>query len=477
LTRAELEILDKEQLIAIILILAEQIEALRLKVAELEERLNQNSSNSSKPPSSDGYVKPSPKSQRKKSGKKQGGQKGHAGHGLKLTHEIKETVELKPETCPCCGNDLRDEEAKRIETRYTHEIPEIKVETTKYDAYQRQCPKCGTVSRGVFPEAVSGTQQYGPRLRAFMVMLVQYGMVGMHRLKTIMESVFGVRISEGTIAATVERCAGRLEKPVEAIKAVVKGSGVVHIDETGMRNQGVLWWLHTASTKWFTYLTIHRKRGKEAMEAMGILPGFTGIGVHDCFKAYWIYECIHALCNAHLLRELVGIGENTGQQWAECMRELLLGMKEVVAEYLKSGKGELSAYYRQKFSETYDDLVKAGMDINPQAAKEANQRGRAKQSKARLLLERLENHKDDYLRFSTDFSVPFDNNQAERDFRIAKVKQKVSGCFRSDTGAYAFAIIQSFIQSINKHHLSIWSELVKAFRDDYSLPVAAYTTE
>jgi transposase len=477
LTRAELEILDKEQLIEIILILAEQVGALQLKAAELEDRLNQNSTNSSKPPSSDGYTKPSPKSMRKKSGKKQGGQKGHPGHGLKLTREIKETVELKPEICPCCGNDLHEEEAKRVESRYSHEIPEIKVETTKYDAYQRRCPKCGTVSRGIFPGEVSGTQQYGPRLRAFMVMLVQYGMVGMRRLKTIMESVFGVRVSEGTIAATVERCAARLEKPVEAIKEAVKGAGVVHFDETGMRNQGVLWWLHTASTEWFTYLTIHRKRGKEAMEAMGVLPGFTGTAVHDCLKSYWIYLCIHALCNAHLLRELVGIEENTGQQWAEGMIGLLLEMKDAVAEHVKKGKGELSAYYRQKFSQTYDRLVKEGMALNPHAAKEACKRGRAKQSKGRLLLERLETYRDEYMRFTTDFSVPFDNNQAERDFRISKLKNKISGCFRSDTGAYAFATIQSFIQTINKHHLSIWSELVKAFHDDYFLPFTVYTTE
>jgi transposase len=311
--------------------------------------------------------------------------RGHTGHGLKITNEIKETIELKPEVCTCCGGGLQEQEAKRVETRYQHEIPEIKnprrkqrgiedfslksllmrgnispappvltaprggvsdpqvdnalfilkarvesacgaikVETTKYNAYERRCPACGTVNRGVFPESVSGTQQYGPRLRAYMVMLLQYGMLRMKRLKIIMEALFGIRISEGTIAATVQDCAKRLEKPMEVIKEAVKRSVVVHFDETGMRNRGALWWLHTASTAFFTYLVIHKKRGNEAMDAIGILPDFQGVAVHDCLKSYWKYLCVHALCNAHLLRELVGILENTGQEWARKMIDLLL---------------------------------------------------------------------------------------------------------------------------------------------------------
>jgi transposase len=470
LTRAELEKFDKEQLIDLLLLLFEQNAALELRVAELEERINQNSTNSSKPPSSDGYDKPSPKSLRKKSGKKPGGQYGHQGHGLKISREIKRTVEIKPEICPCCGNDLHGQEGKRVESRYEHEIPEVTVETTRYDVFERQCPQCGTVSRGGFPERVTGTQQYGPRLRAYMVMLLQYGMVGMQRLKNIIAALFGVRISEGTIASTVGRCAGRLGEAVEAIKGAVIRSPVVCFDETGMRNRGVLWWLHTASTGGLVYLQIHPKRGNEAMEAIGILPVFCGVAVHDCLKSYWAYVCLHALCNAHVLRELVGILENTGQAWAGKMIDLLVAMKDVVQKYRESGRKELSAYYRQKFSEAYDKLVRAGQRVNPAAVKVEGKRGRTKQSKGRLLVDRLKEHKEEYLRFIRDFDVPFDNNQAERDFRMGKVKQKVSGCFRSDEGALAFATIQTFIQTIHKHHLSIWDELVKVFQDDYSLP-------
>jgi transposase len=213
------------------------------------------------------------------------------------------------------------------------------------------------------------------------------------------------------------------------------------------------------------------------MEAGGILPGFEGVAVHDCWKTYWAYECVHALCNAHLLRELTGVIERTGQEWAEGMIGLILEMKEAVERHREKGEEKLSAYLGRKFSERYDELVREGKEQNPQAEKDAGKRGRAKQSKARLLLERLEGYKEEYLRFSRDFRVPFDNNQAERDFRIAKVKQKVSGCFRSDSGAEAYAAIQSFIQTIHKHQLSIWEELVKVFQGSYSFPFDIIPTE
>jgi transposase len=213
------------------------------------------------------------------------------------------------------------------------------------------------------------------------------------------------------------------------------------------------------------------------MDDIGILPVFCGVAVHDCLKSYWAYVCLHAICNAHALRELVGIVENTGQGRAKGMIGLLVEMKDVVRKYRETGKKELSAYYRQKFSSIYDRLVRAGLRKNPAAEKEPGKRGRTKQSKGRLLAGRFKEYKEEYLRFSRDFEVPFDNNQAERDIRIAKVKQKVSGCFRSDGGAQAFAVIQTFIQTIHKHHLSIWDELVKVFQDNYSLPFEIIATE
>jgi transposase len=223
-------------------------------------------------------------------------------------------------------------------------------------------------------------------------------------------------------------------------------------------------------------LKIHEKRGKDAMEAAGILPEFTGIAVHDCLKVYWRFICDHALCNAHLLRELIGILENTSQEWAGKMIHLLVEMKETVYLYEERGFHALPDECLHKFQDTYNELVENGLSGNPFIEKETGKRGVAKQSKARRLLERLRDHKDEYLLFTKDFDVPFDNNQAERDFRISKLKQKVSGSFRSDTGAESFATIQSVIQTLRKHKINIHDELVKTFRSDYVLPFDVVAT-
>jgi transposase len=446
-------------------------------MAEIKGRLNQDSHNSSKPPSSDGYKKPSPKSLRKKSGKKPGGQPGHTGHGLKLPGKIKETIKLEADCCPRCGGSLKGIAGEKVETRYVHEIPKVTVETVAWENHEKTCPACGTVCRGEFPGTVRGTQQYGPNLKGYIVMLAACGMVSMRRIRELLGSIFGARVSEGSIARVIAACGERVSGPVQAIKGAVLQAEVVHFDETGMRNRGVLWWLHTASTKMLTFLKIHRKRGNEGMEAGGVLPEFRGVAVHDFWKAYWLYQCAHGLCNAHMLRELTGVIERTGQAWAQGMIELLLEMKEAVRRYRGKGKEELSAYLRREYSARYDEKVREGLKKNPKAEKEAGKRGKAKQSKERLLAERLEMYKGEYLRFSHDFRVPFDNNQAERDFRISKVKQKISGGFRSDSGAEAFALIQSFIQTRHKHHVSIWEELVRVFQGPYSFPFDLITTE
>ena len=233
----------------------------------------------------------------------------------------------------------------------------------------------------------------------------------------------------------------------------------------------------TASTKWLTYLKIHRKRGTKAMDAIGILEKFTGVAVHDCLRSYWAYACFHALCNAHVLRELNGVFDNTAQEWAKKMIELVLEMKSMVDFYKALDCTELPDYYHQKFSSAYDQLVVLGLSVNPLNPKTPGKKGVAKQTKPRRLLERLRDHKQEWLLFTYDFDVPFDNNQAERDFRISKLKQKVSGGFRSDTGAESFATIQSVLQTLRKHHINIFDELVKAFTGKYSLPFDLDATE
>ena len=477
LNRAMLERLDRDQLITLLLAAFERNYLLEQKViehtnriSELEDRLKQNSSNSSKPPSSDGYTKPAPKSQKKKSGKKSGGQHKHKGHGKSMADKVTETRVMSPEACPCCGESLQNVAGHNTDTHYVMEMPQIAVTVTEYKSEEKTCPTCGKKVSVEFPPEAQATQQYGPNLKAFIVLLAETGMVAMGRLREILEAVSGIKISTGTVVNTLEKCAKTLENPVKSIKEVIKTAEVGYFDETGMRSQGILKWLHTASTGKLTFLEMNRKRGKQAMDEIGILNDFKGTAVHDCFASYWNYNCEHSLCNAHLLRELTFIYEITGQGWAKEMIGLFLEIKNAVESRLQEGmsfflKGELL-----KYTTRYYMLVEEGMNKNPEQTKPEGRRGRAKQTKARLLLLRLHEHKDEYLRFATDFNCPFDNNQAERDIRVAKVKQKVSGCFRSDKGEKSFTTIYSFIQTLKKNGVFVFNELVKVFKGNYSFP-------
>ena len=477
LNRAMLEKLDREQLVTLLLaalkqnyLLEQKIIELTKKIAGLENRLNLNSSNSSKPPSSDGYSKPKPKSQRKKSKKKSGGQYNHQGHGKSMADKVTETVLITPDACPCCGENLENVNGHKTDTHYVMEMPPIAINVTEYTTEEKTCPTCGKNISMEFPYEAKATQQYGPNFKAFIVLLAKTGMVAMNRLVEILEAVSGIRISSGTVVNTIDKCAKSLEKPVKDIKEAIKTAQVGHFDETGMRSQGILKWLHTSSTERLTYLEMHGKRGKEALDDIGILNDFKGTAVHDCYASYWNYDCVHSLCNAHLLRELTFIEETTDQRWAKEMIDLLFEIKTAVGNSHDYGmkfllKGELTGYIKR-----YSKLVEKGLKDNPEQTKPEGRRGRAKQTKARLLLVRLDKHKAEYLRFANNFDCPFSNNLAERDIRVAKIKEKVSGCFRSDKGEKSFATIYSFIQTLKKNSISVYDELVKVFKGDYSFP-------
>jgi transposase len=473
LTYADFEGIGRRKLIEIILMQAEQIRKLTERVEELEARLNMNSSNSSKPPSSDGYAKPAPKSQRKKSGKKPGGQPGHKGHNISMAGKEDEVETVEPQVCKYCGHDLSNVPGIEKESRYVADLEEIVLQIKKYIQTAKICPECGATNYGRFPDFATTTQQYGPNLKAVITLLSERGMVSMGRTVEIIEALTGRKLSWGTVANTHRKCAEKLEKPLENLKDAVGRQPVLDCDETGMRINKGLCWLHTASTADLTYLEMEKKRGNEAMDAIGILPKYKGIIMHDCLAGYFKYtECEHALCNAHLIRELKYIYESTGQGWAAKMIDFLILVKLEIDKLKGEGKEhvpkpQLTAYRRQ-----YTRLVNQGAALNPHAEKVSGRRGRTKQTKACLLLDRLSKHRFEYLRFTTDFRVPFDNNQAERDFRIAKVKQKVSGCFRSENGGKHYASMQSFIQTIAKHNLSVFSELSKVFSTDYAFPFA-----
>jgi transposase len=451
--RKQLEALEKDQLIEIILALTEQVKMLTSRLAELEGKLNTNSGNSSKPPSMDGYNKPAPKTMRAKSGKTPGGQKGHKGSGLKLEREPDEIIEHKALVCKKCGADISGADCVCVRTSNVIDFI-IKVMLTAHRQMKTVCPACGTENKGEMPKEANNTRVYGAGLRAFIVLLSNFACVGMKKIGAILLDVFDIPVSTGTIANANAAFASSGDKILSEIKERALKSPLLHKDETGMNLNGKNWWLHTSSTAELTYITAHPNRGNEGIDDNGELSDYAGVLVHDFWVSYFKYEkCLHAMCNAHLLRELTWVCENTSQTWAALMIDLLLEMKQVKEEYLESEKLELSRYYVKKFADKYVEILALAETETPR-----NPESR-KQTKPRNLLERFINYKDEITRFAHDFNVPFDNNLAERDIRNAKVKQKVSGAFRSENGIKNFATASSIIGTAIKQGLSVFDTI------------------
>jgi transposase len=443
----KLEELEKEELIALVCqLLAEN--------AELKARLNRNSANSSMPPSANPYSKP--KSLRKKSEKKPGGQPGHEGHGLSLPHAPDQIITLEAEKCAGCGADLQGIDGQVINTRYKIDF-EVKTVVIAYEQTEVECPHCGTITVADIPENLTATKQYGEGVDAAVVLLNQYGNVSVDKTTKLLSSLLDMPISTGTVANIVARCAKNSESTLDYIAESLKKSKILHVDETGVRTEGKMYWLHTASNADFTYNTVSQKRGVEGTDANGVLRDFQGTAVHDSLRQYFGYDnCLHALCGAHLLRELTAIIENDSLEWSRQMKELLEEMKSAVDRYKADEKMELSRYYLKKFSEKYREILEIGQSECPRAE------GR-KQTKARNLLERFLAYEPEITRFAADFDVPFDNNQAERDIRNAKVKMKVSGGFRSQNGADSFAKIGSVIGSATKQGKALLDTISNLF--------------
>ena len=297
--------------------------------------------------------------------------------------------------------------------------------------------------------------QYGSNLAALAVALNMTGMVSVNRTHSILSDVFNVPISVGAIAAMGIRCAENVQDAINNIKSKVIALPIAHFDETGIRVDGKLHWVHCASNSLYTYLTVEKKRGSEGMDSSGVLQSFTGIAVHDCWSSYFKYQNVeHSICCAHLLRELIGIYERTSQSWANELIQLLLRMKNLKQILQTLGVNKFPQNQWKKFSDYYDALIKTGIALNPIPERDEGKRGRQKKGKTLALLERLEKYKGEVCLFATNFAVPFDNNQAERDIRGVKVKQKVSGCFRTKTGADIFADITSYTSTALKHGVS-----------------------
>lgn len=482
MTRQEAEAIydaGKETVVRVLLEMDRRIHALELRVEELQaqvqtlqEQVAKDSHNSHKPPSSDGLAKPKPKSLRPKSERPTGGQPGHPGHTLRMVEKPDRIVPHRVERCAGCGRSLIGQEPDRVERRQVHDLPEPKLEVTEHQAEVKTCP-CGCVNRAAFPPEAAAPVQYGPRVKSVAVYLGEYQLLPFDRLAEIMRDLFACEsFSEGTLANFKADCSRRLEPVETAIRDLAAAAPVAGFDETGVRATGSLHWLHTVSTRLLTWYYAHKRRGREAIDAAGILADYRGRAIHDCWKSYFDYGCDHGLCNGHLLRELIFLWEQQSQKWAQAMIDHLLAIKKAVATASAAGLIALPPADQERFLKGYERIVQAGYAENPAAAPRPGpkRRGRRKQSKARNLLDRFRDHPDSVLAFMRDFAVPFDNNQSERDLRMMKLRQKISGTFRSFAALENFCRIRGYVSTARKNGLNALHALQRVFLGNPFVP-------
>jgi len=463
----------EDAMVALFMQLQEQVNALTVRVNELEAQGKRNSHNSHQPPSSDGYRKPSPKSLRKKSGRRSGGQAGHQGATLEMVDEPDRVEEHWPERCGNCGQSLGASHACGYEARQVHDMPPVRIEVTEHRGLWVCCGRCSAMTQGAFPDGVTRGAQYGSGVASLGVYAQVYQLLPLARTSELMRDVAGCAPSEGTLVNMLAACAKRVAPIRAQIKTAITQAETVCFDETGMRVGSKLNWLHTASTQTLTHYAVDPKRGKLAHERIGILPVFEGVAMHDALASYMRYpgyRGAHGLCNAHLLRELTALEEGGRQRWPTRLKTLLVEMKTAVDRAVERGNTRLRSDVQARFEAQFDRLVKRALQANPRPKYQIGQRGRPRASPARNLAERLRDHKDSVLRFLRDFRVPFDNNLAERDLRMMKVKQKISGCFRSERGAHSFAAVRGYISTVRKQGFGAL-EALRALFDDQPVPL------
>jgi transposase len=445
-----------------------------MRLEALEDRVSKNSKNSGKPPSSDGLNKPAPKSGRKRHGRKTGGQLGHQGQTLKSVLKPDHVKVHTVKECEHCHKPLGKMQVVRYEKRQVFDIPPVRMEVTEHRAEVKHCPSCGKESKGIFPQEVSQPVQYGEEVKAQATYLNQYQLIPLERVSETFEDFYGQALADGTIVEVCQEAAEEVRKVMAAIKKhLTELEKVVNFDETGLRINLKLHWLHVASTPKLTYYEVHSKRGKEAMDAIGILANLCGRAIHDGLQSYFGYEKpTHGLCNEHHRRELEFLAERYPQEWVRQFTDLLFEIKDAV-DLARPTQSCLSEAQLLAFNRRYDEIVEQGLLANPPpeaTLAEKKIRGRKKQSPPKNLLDRLHNHKAAVLAFMNDFNVPFDNNQAERDIRMMKVKQKVSGCFRSERGAKAFCLVRAYISTARKNGQNVLQALRLAFASKPFLP-------
>jgi len=452
----------RDELIALIAALMAENAALKARIAELERRLGLDSSNSGKPPSSDGLKKPARvRSLRESSGKKPGGQKGHEGETLRQSAEPNQVVDHHPSICCECGAPLTPQMAEDHAARQVFDLPEPQpLVVTEHRAHTCRCSACGATTRAAFPQGVNAPVQYGARITAFVVYLLHYQLLPEARLVELIADLFGVKLAAATIAGMSGACARHLKGFGETLRDLVAGAPVKHMDETGFRIGGKTQWLHVACTVLLTFYRVCAKRGS-------LLANVVGVVVHDHWKPYYTMQgVLHALCNVHHLRELKALVEIEKEDWARKMQRLLRRACHA-SNLARERDVPLKPRLVQCFERCYDAVLAEGLvfhEAQPPLAMKggSKRRGRTPRRTGHNLLLRLATRKEDTLRFLHDPAVPFTNNQAERDARMMKLRQKISGGFRSLEGASDFATVRSFLSTAKKQG---W-KIIEALTDD-----------
>ena len=447
-----------EELAALVAVQAKRIAELEAEIAELRRQLGQNSQNSSKPPSTDSpFTKPAPKSLRRKSGRKPGGQPGHPGSTLTLVADPNERLRHEPGQCAGCGADLAAAPEVGMERRQVFDLPPMTVRVTEHQLIARRC-SCGTTTCGAPPAGVTAPVQYGPRITAIILYLYVGQFMSKKRTAQALAELFGTPVSEGTVATMTTRAADGLDGFLDQVKDRIVESETAGFDETGLRVAGKLHWVHCARTGRYTLITCHTKRGREGIDDMGVLGRFRGVAVHDAWAPYDTYiESEHQLCCAHALRELQGVADTAPPDaqwcWATQVSDALVAMQHLAADAIATGADRIDPDALAEQVRRYRSAAQIGLT-------ETAARSDKPMQKHNALARRLLDRQDDYLRFTTGRPIPADNNGSERDIRMIKLRQKVSGCLRTLTGAKQFCAIRSYLSTAAKHGRNFFDTFV-----------------
>jgi transposase len=462
-----------EELVLLVARLEQRVEglvslnqALVARIADLNVRVGKNSRNSSKPPSSDGLSKPPApnRAERRAQGRRPGKQPGEKGTHLAQVKDPDDVVMHCPETCASCGAGLARADVVDVEIRQVFDLPVIRPFVTEHRLERRRCA-CGALAKATAPKEATAAACYGVGVRSVATYLAVYQHLPYDRMARLFADVLGTEISVGTLAQMVKEAGGALGGFTTTVAELLKEAPVVHFDETGARVSGRLHWVHVASNALLTLLECHGRRGKVAMGEMGVIDAMGGIAVHDGFSAYRSYGVSHALCNAHHLRELEAIA--TEQRWADEMIALLMAANKVVQEAKLAGRTALDAPTLDRIEARYQALLIRGSIANPRPRSFARS---GMNKTATNLIYRLRRDSDQVLRFATDFRAPFDNNQAERDIRMVKLQQKISGTWRTLAGAQGYCAIRSYISTLKKQDQNILLGLRDLFEGHAWLP-------